>query len=239
MWHVAHLTKRSEPAVHSADSDAIRYAKHRSRSPDAVVRAYDERGNVIEMHEDKASWNSGEVLRDGIHREPANRPFQFDKRSQLLSARAANRFPSQCASTTQFVRPFGSTAENQPKLQGPCLNQSDHTLDMFPQTAEVEVLAHLVPRGWHSRPGVNVFLITLRGSLTNTAVKVRSWLGSLMSEFIIIGIVLILGVNGLYSRFCEKAKEWFRERLDFSRNNRRVLCRRRAVHAALRKAVGI
>ncbi len=29
-----------------------------------------------------------------------------------------------------------------------------------------------------------------------------------MSEFIIIGIVLILGVNGLYSRFCEKVKEW-------------------------------
>jgi len=28
-----------------------------------------------------------------------------------------------------------------------------------------------------------------------------------MSEFIVIGIVLILAVNGLYSRFCEKAKE--------------------------------
>jgi len=28
-----------------------------------------------------------------------------------------------------------------------------------------------------------------------------------MSEFIVIGIILILGVNGLYSRFCEKAKE--------------------------------
>ena len=29
----------------------------------------------------------------------------------------------------------------------------------------------------------------------------------LMSEFIIIGITLILAVNGLYSRFCEKVKE--------------------------------
>jgi hypothetical protein len=28
-----------------------------------------------------------------------------------------------------------------------------------------------------------------------------------MSEFIIVGIIVILGVNGLYSRFCEKPKE--------------------------------
>ena len=28
-----------------------------------------------------------------------------------------------------------------------------------------------------------------------------------MSEFIIVGIIVILGVNGLYSRFCEQAKE--------------------------------
>jgi hypothetical protein len=27
-----------------------------------------------------------------------------------------------------------------------------------------------------------------------------------MSEFIIAGIIVILGVNGLYSRFCEKPK---------------------------------
>jgi hypothetical protein len=28
-----------------------------------------------------------------------------------------------------------------------------------------------------------------------------------MSEFIVIGIIVILGVNGLYSHFCEKPKE--------------------------------
>jgi len=28
-----------------------------------------------------------------------------------------------------------------------------------------------------------------------------------MSEFIIVGIILILGVNGIYSRFCEQRKE--------------------------------
>ena len=36
-----------------------------------------------------------------------------------------------------------------------------------------------------------------------------------MSEFIIIGIVLILGVNGLYSRFCEKVKEYLMSDLIF------------------------
>jgi hypothetical protein len=28
-----------------------------------------------------------------------------------------------------------------------------------------------------------------------------------MGEFIIVGIIVILGVNGLYSCFCEKTKE--------------------------------
>jgi hypothetical protein len=28
-----------------------------------------------------------------------------------------------------------------------------------------------------------------------------------MSEFIIVGIIVILGMNGLYSRFCEQPKE--------------------------------
>ncbi len=28
-----------------------------------------------------------------------------------------------------------------------------------------------------------------------------------MSEFIIVGIIVILGVNGLYSRFCERPKD--------------------------------
>ena len=78
---------------------------------------------------------------------------------------------------------------------------------MFPQTAEVEVLAHLRATGLTFASAVNVFLTVLRSSLTNTVVKVRSSSPQAMSEFIIIGIVLILGVNGLYSRFCEKAKE--------------------------------
>jgi hypothetical protein len=32
-------------------SDATGYAKHRSRSHDAVIRVYDEAGNVVETHE--------------------------------------------------------------------------------------------------------------------------------------------------------------------------------------------
>jgi hypothetical protein len=35
----------------NAASNAIGYASHYSRSHDAVIRVYDESGNVIEMHE--------------------------------------------------------------------------------------------------------------------------------------------------------------------------------------------
>jgi hypothetical protein len=34
----------------------IRYAKHRSHSRDAVIRVYDEAGNVIETHEHKGDF---------------------------------------------------------------------------------------------------------------------------------------------------------------------------------------
>ena len=39
-----------------AVSDAIGYAQHRSRSHDAVIRVYDETGNVIETHEHKGEF---------------------------------------------------------------------------------------------------------------------------------------------------------------------------------------
>jgi hypothetical protein len=35
----------------NAISNAIGYAQHRSRSHDAVIRVYDQAGNVIETHE--------------------------------------------------------------------------------------------------------------------------------------------------------------------------------------------
>jgi hypothetical protein len=35
----------------NASSSAIEYAEHRSRSHRAVIRVYDEAGNVIETHE--------------------------------------------------------------------------------------------------------------------------------------------------------------------------------------------
>ena len=39
-----------------AISNAIGYAKHRSRSHDAVIRVYDDAGNVIETHEHKGDF---------------------------------------------------------------------------------------------------------------------------------------------------------------------------------------
>jgi hypothetical protein len=40
----------------NAISNAIGYAQHRSRSHDAVIRVYDEAGNVIETHEHKGDF---------------------------------------------------------------------------------------------------------------------------------------------------------------------------------------
>ena len=37
-------------------ADAIDYAKHSSRSHDAVIRVYDDAGNVIETHEHKGDF---------------------------------------------------------------------------------------------------------------------------------------------------------------------------------------
>ena len=40
----------------NATENAIDYAKHRSRSHDAVIRIYDAAGNVIETHEPKGNF---------------------------------------------------------------------------------------------------------------------------------------------------------------------------------------
>ena len=40
----------------NAVSNAISYAKHLSRSHDAVIRVYDQAGNVIETHEHKGDF---------------------------------------------------------------------------------------------------------------------------------------------------------------------------------------
>ena len=40
----------------NAVSNAIGYARHRSRSHNAVIRVYDEAGNVIETHEHKGEF---------------------------------------------------------------------------------------------------------------------------------------------------------------------------------------
>ena len=40
----------------NAVANAIGYAEHRSRSHDAVIRVYDNAGNVIETHEHKGDF---------------------------------------------------------------------------------------------------------------------------------------------------------------------------------------
>ena len=46
----------------NAVANAMGYAQHRSRSHDAVIRVYDDAGNVIERHEHTGDFNSGGLL---------------------------------------------------------------------------------------------------------------------------------------------------------------------------------
>ena len=48
---VAIAGRMADSGSTNAISNAIGYAKFRSRSHDAVIRVYDEAGNVIETHE--------------------------------------------------------------------------------------------------------------------------------------------------------------------------------------------
>jgi len=61
----------SVPWLHSsifAKRNAIRYAKFYSRSHDAVIRVYDEAGNVIETHEHKGDFRGKEALVGNLDR---------------------------------------------------------------------------------------------------------------------------------------------------------------------------
>jgi hypothetical protein len=50
----------------NAISNAIGYAKFRSRSNDAVIRVYDEAGNVIDMHQRAVFASSSETNPCGL-----------------------------------------------------------------------------------------------------------------------------------------------------------------------------
>ena len=84
----------------------------------------------------------GEAARDGSTRETpgrlrrrkqrANRPFEFQKRSQLFIRTHNETLPSsRCASAIQIVRPQESIAETQPQLQPALLRLSSHSATFF------------------------------------------------------------------------------------------------------------
>jgi hypothetical protein len=53
--------------------NAIGYAKFFSRSRDAVIRVYDEVGNVIETHEQAGDFKRGELMVFGISSQTKSR----------------------------------------------------------------------------------------------------------------------------------------------------------------------
>jgi len=52
----------SVPLWYTKPDDAVDYAKFFSRSHDAVIRVYDDAGNVIQTHEARAISKIGECL---------------------------------------------------------------------------------------------------------------------------------------------------------------------------------
>jgi hypothetical protein len=56
------LNRKAHPRLpfgrlwYTKPDDAVDYAKHFSRSADAVIRVYDESGNVIQTHEHKGNF---------------------------------------------------------------------------------------------------------------------------------------------------------------------------------------
>ena len=73
----------------NAISNAIGYAKHRSRSHHAVVRVYDEAGNMIETHEQAA-------CRTAANRHPNRRlPYRVADRALLKTNRNRSGFSDQ------------------------------------------------------------------------------------------------------------------------------------------------
>jgi len=51
LWSPIERRRIADSTSTKVASDAVDYAMHRSRSHDAVIRVYDEAGNVIETHE--------------------------------------------------------------------------------------------------------------------------------------------------------------------------------------------
>jgi hypothetical protein len=52
----SHFGVRARVSEPNAISHAVGYAKHRSRSHDAVIRVYNDAGNMIETHEPKGEF---------------------------------------------------------------------------------------------------------------------------------------------------------------------------------------
>jgi len=102
-------------------SNAIDYAKFHSRSDDAVIRVYDEAGNVIEPHEHKGDFKSGDVSPQGT--------------KETASLQTLRRF----SSVKKF---FGSIAA---RLLGR-LFEGERCLCLFNESFEPLIVAQRIPK---------------------------------------------------------------------------------------------
>jgi hypothetical protein len=102
-----HRTAEGADIRWRSDSDMIS-STIPTRSQDAVIRVYDEAGNVIETHEHNGDFKEWWSLWDQIHRELVYRALQFLKRSQLfIGANDETLSVTAMRASNEDLSPFG------------------------------------------------------------------------------------------------------------------------------------
>jgi hypothetical protein len=131
---------------------------HCSRSHDAVIRVYDEAGNVIETQEPArpgTGFYFSKIWSVNSRRQIAL--SNSKKAVNLSSACTTNRYPSsRCASATKIVRPSESTAEMHPQLHPALLSLSaTSSQDRFTLLSLAELLESGIGAQWICRARQN------------------------------------------------------------------------------------
>jgi hypothetical protein len=110
----------------NAVTNATGYAMHDSRSADAVIRVYDDAGNVIETHEHKGDFQKSRVLLASLSHFPLHRitlVVHHNRRRSSFPARIGKEtFQISCSKLSDGIAQGGSTRPR----RGPSLSSTRH-----------------------------------------------------------------------------------------------------------------
>lgn len=104
-----------------AVSDAIEYAKHRSRSHDALIRVYDEAATVIEPHEQGANWTLS-------IRQPIFDDMMANEQTSVSRVADREKLPLLLDKARQFAGQYIDSLEESPVFPGEKSLRAMHTL---------------------------------------------------------------------------------------------------------------